>query len=356
MGRIRAAPGHGSVTLHAPRRPRARILAPGHTPSGATCVCCPHCAPPPCVLRGGRRSLRKGVAVRRVGSGVSSTRAPRDVDVVVIGAGQAGLSTAWALARQGFEPETGFVVLDGDDGPGGAWQHRWPSLTVGTTHRVHDLPGLAFEPAGESLRAADVVPAYFAEYERRFALPVHRPVRVRAVSPHRRRPLPRRDRRRRLDGARDRQRDRHLDPAVRAPLPRPGAVPRPPAAHRRLPRRRRVRRSARRRRRRRGVGHAAARRDLDGRRHHLGDPPAAGLARGPVRRGRRAGGPSPWSRRRCGRAAVPAASSASPGCSSPRPTSATPSTAASSSACRCSTASPRTASRGTDGRTRAAPT
>ncbi len=106
----------------------------------------------------------------------------RDVDVVVIGAGQAGLSTAWALARQGFEPESGFVVLDGDDGPGGAWQHRWPSLTVGTTHRVHDLPGLAFQPDAGNLRAADVVPAYFAEYERRFDLPVHRPVRVTDVS------------------------------------------------------------------------------------------------------------------------------------------------------------------------------
>jgi cation diffusion facilitator CzcD-associated flavoprotein CzcO len=113
---------------------------------------------------------------------VSSTPAVRDVEIVVIGAGQAGLSTAWALARQGFEPGPGFVVLDADDAPGGAWQHRWPSLTVGTTHRVHDLPGLAFEPETESLRAAEVVPAYFAEYERRFALPVHRPVRVAAVS------------------------------------------------------------------------------------------------------------------------------------------------------------------------------
>jgi cation diffusion facilitator CzcD-associated flavoprotein CzcO len=106
----------------------------------------------------------------------------REPDVVVIGAGQAGLSTAWALARQGFEPETGFVVLDRDDGPGGAWQHRWPSLTVGTTHRVHDLPGLPFEPETDSLRAAEIVPAYFAEYERRFDLPIHRPVRVAAVS------------------------------------------------------------------------------------------------------------------------------------------------------------------------------
>ena len=44
----------------------------------------------------------------------------RDTDVVVIGAGQAGLSTAWALARQGFAPGPGFVVLDADDAPGGA--------------------------------------------------------------------------------------------------------------------------------------------------------------------------------------------------------------------------------------------
>lgn len=105
----------------------------------------------------------------------------RDVDVVVIGAGQAGLSTAWSLARQGFAPETGFVVLDGDTGPGGAWQHRWPSLTVARTHRVHDLPGLPFPHVPDETPTANAVPAYFAEYERRFALPVHRPVRVSAV-------------------------------------------------------------------------------------------------------------------------------------------------------------------------------
>lgn len=48
----------------------------------------------------------------------------RELDVVVIGAGQAGLSTAYGLLRQGFQPHTGFVVLDADAGPGGAWQHR----------------------------------------------------------------------------------------------------------------------------------------------------------------------------------------------------------------------------------------
>jgi len=112
----------------------------------------------------------------------SATDQDRRVDVVVIGAGQAGLSTAWALARQGFAPSTGFVVLDGNLRPGGAWQHRWPSLTVGTTHRVHDLPGRPFEPGPDDRRAADVVPAYLADYERRFHLPVLRPVHVSAVS------------------------------------------------------------------------------------------------------------------------------------------------------------------------------
>jgi cation diffusion facilitator CzcD-associated flavoprotein CzcO len=105
----------------------------------------------------------------------------RDVDVVVIGAGQAGLSTGWALAHQGFEAETSFVVLDAGERPGGAWQHRWPSLTLGSTHRVHDLPGMPFRPGSDGGAAADVVPAYFADYERTFDLPIHRPVRVRAV-------------------------------------------------------------------------------------------------------------------------------------------------------------------------------
>jgi cation diffusion facilitator CzcD-associated flavoprotein CzcO len=106
----------------------------------------------------------------------------RDVDVAVIGAGQAGLSTAWALRRQGFPPHTGFVVLDAGERPGGAWQHRWPSLTLARTHRVHDLPGLPF-PAGpdDDSPAADAVPGYFADYERRFGLPVLRPVRVSSV-------------------------------------------------------------------------------------------------------------------------------------------------------------------------------
>ncbi|MEV4508276.1 FAD-dependent oxidoreductase [Dactylosporangium sp. NPDC049525] len=97
--------------------------------------------------------------------------------IVVIGAGQAGLSAAYHLRRLGLD----FVVLDADDTPGGAWQHRSPSLGVGELHRIFDLPGLPFT-APPSGTAASVVAAYFADYERHFDLDVRRPVRVRAVT------------------------------------------------------------------------------------------------------------------------------------------------------------------------------
>jgi hypothetical protein len=99
-------------------------------------------------------------------------------DVVVIGAGQAGLSAAYALHRAGAD----FVVLDGDGGPGGAWQHRWPSLRLDKAHRIHPLPGMPLPDADPATPASEVVAGYFADYERHFALPVRRPVAVRSVS------------------------------------------------------------------------------------------------------------------------------------------------------------------------------
>lgn len=99
------------------------------------------------------------------------------LDSVVIGAGQAGLSTSYHLARRGID----HVVLDGDDGPGGAWQHRWDALTMRDVHGVADLPGAQVPDRAGSERANRFVPAYFADYESRFELPVERPVRVRRV-------------------------------------------------------------------------------------------------------------------------------------------------------------------------------
>ncbi len=105
----------------------------------------------------------------------------RDVDVTVIGAGQAGLSAAYHLGRRGLRD---FAVLDANSGPGGAWRHRWPSLTLGHAHRIHDLPGLPLGTPDPTEPASAVVSRYYEEYEQRFGLPVHRPVKVdRVTSP-----------------------------------------------------------------------------------------------------------------------------------------------------------------------------
>ncbi|MEV7675581.1 NAD(P)-binding domain-containing protein [Streptomyces sp. NPDC088752] len=103
------------------------------------------------------------------------------VDVVVTGAGQAGLSAAFHLRRTGLEPDRDFVVLDHAPRPGGAWQFRWPSLTYGKVHGMHALPGMELTGADPARPSSEVIGGYFDAYERTFGLRVHRPVDVTAV-------------------------------------------------------------------------------------------------------------------------------------------------------------------------------
>jgi thioredoxin reductase len=127
-----------------------------------------------------------GLATSHARSHATSSDALRlRTDIVVIGAGQAGLSSAYHLKQRGLAPVRGFVVLDRSPAPGGAWQFRWPSLTLSTVNRVHDLPGMRFADAVDTsaaeVQAAEAVPRYFAAYERAFELPVYRPVTVTVV-------------------------------------------------------------------------------------------------------------------------------------------------------------------------------
>lgn len=99
----------------------------------------------------------------------------------MIGAGQAGLSAAHHLQRGGLSPHADYVVLDANEGPGGAWRHRWDALTLGRAHGIHDLPGMPLGTPDPTEPASSVVARYYGDYERQFALPVLRPVRVDAV-------------------------------------------------------------------------------------------------------------------------------------------------------------------------------
>ncbi|MFF8991975.1 ArsO family NAD(P)H-dependent flavin-containing monooxygenase [Streptomyces sp. NPDC014983] len=102
----------------------------------------------------------------------------RHPQVVIVGGGQAGLAAGYHLRRLGLD----FVILDARPDPGGAWRHTWESLRLFSPAAHSSLPGrpMAVQPGGTWPDARHVV-AYLADYEKRYELPVRRPVRVRGV-------------------------------------------------------------------------------------------------------------------------------------------------------------------------------
>ncbi|MBX3132916.1 MAG: NAD(P)-binding domain-containing protein [Gemmatimonadaceae bacterium] len=100
-----------------------------------------------------------------------------DLDVAVIGGGQAALAAGYFLRRSGLS----FQLLDAEPEPGGAWRHTWPSLRLFSPARWSSLPGWLMPPTSATYPTRDEALAYLAAYEQRYELPVRRPVRVRSV-------------------------------------------------------------------------------------------------------------------------------------------------------------------------------
>ncbi|SDL63584.1 Predicted flavoprotein CzcO associated with the cation diffusion facilitator CzcD [Corynebacterium mycetoides] len=98
-------------------------------------------------------------------------------DVVVIGAGQAGLSATFHLQRRGID----HITLDAAEEPGGAWLERWDTLTVDRVNGIFGLPLFHPPELDPQEKASVAVPAYFADFERAAGLNVIRPARVLSV-------------------------------------------------------------------------------------------------------------------------------------------------------------------------------
>jgi len=98
-------------------------------------------------------------------------------EAIIVGAGQAGLATAYYLRRQGIAP----LLLDAHASPGAAWHHVWPSMTLFSTAEFSNLPGMPM-PAYDGFPPASHVIDYLAAYEKRYDLQVERPVTVEKVT------------------------------------------------------------------------------------------------------------------------------------------------------------------------------
>lgn len=95
---------------------------------------------------------------------------PRSIDVLIIGAGHAGLAMSHVLGRSGIEHA---VLERGEVAHSWRTQH-WDSLRLLTPNWMTRLPGCAYEGDDpDGYMRADEVAGFIARYARRNAAPVH---------------------------------------------------------------------------------------------------------------------------------------------------------------------------------------
>src|SRR5437764_14911617 len=89
------------------------------------------------------------------------------LDVLVIGAGQAGLALGYHLQRR----RARFLLVDAGPEIGHSWRTRWDSLRLFSPAQYDSLPGMPFPAPADSHPGKDDVADYLVAYAARFALP-----------------------------------------------------------------------------------------------------------------------------------------------------------------------------------------
>jgi putative flavoprotein involved in K+ transport len=98
-------------------------------------------------------------------------------EVVVLGAGQAGLAIGHFLGRHGRR----VVILERAGQIAPAWRERWDSLTLFTPRRYSGLPGVPFPGDPDGYPTRDEVIAYLERYAETFELPIELNSEVKAL-------------------------------------------------------------------------------------------------------------------------------------------------------------------------------
>ncbi len=118
---------------------------------------------------------------------VSDTASPQrrgtDVhreEVIIVGAGQAGLSMGYWLKRQ----QRSFLLLEAGPRIGESWRKRYDSLVLFTPRRYSALPDLAFPGDPEGRPTKDEMADYLQTYADHFALPIQLDTRVVDMEKH----------------------------------------------------------------------------------------------------------------------------------------------------------------------------
>src|SRR4249920_3781619 len=105
---------------------------------------------------------------KRQGSPAMDERRTQQVDTIIIGAGQAGLSAGYHLAKRGLP----FTILDADALIGDHWRERWDTLRLYSPARYDSLPGMRFPAPSFHWPTGREMADYLDAYVRTFDLPV----------------------------------------------------------------------------------------------------------------------------------------------------------------------------------------
>ncbi len=105
---------------------------------------------------------------------MTAQTSPEAHEVVVIGAGQAGLAAAYHLKRRGVE----FVTLEASPQVGDVWRNRYDSLLLYSPAGDDALPGMPFPDIGARFPTGRQMADYLSSYVAHHDLPIHTGVRA----------------------------------------------------------------------------------------------------------------------------------------------------------------------------------
>lgn len=89
-------------------------------------------------------------------------------DVLVVGAGQAGLAMGYYLKKKNLS----FLILDQSSEVGESWKNRYDSLTLFTPRTYSNLPGMILKGEQGGYPKKDEISAYLKSYAKTFSLPI----------------------------------------------------------------------------------------------------------------------------------------------------------------------------------------